>query len=156
MSKEKEFLVDFIEQYKSFSCLWKVKSKEYSDRNAKSYAYNVLVEKLQTVDPEANRESVVKKINSLRTAYRKELKKVVESEKSGAGEDIYVPHLWYFELLNFLKDQEIPRRTTSNIDEMQVNLINLLLLLFRQKALMAHKAKKNVLLFISISLSNVK
>lgn len=121
MANEKEFIVEFIELYKSYPCLWLVKSKDYSNRNAKNKAYNILVEKLQTVDPDANRDSVVKKINALRSAYRKQLKKVIDSEKSGAGEeDIYIPHLWYFEMLHFLKDQEIPRRTQTNIEEIQV------------------------------------
>lgn len=111
-------MIEFIELYKSFPCLWKVKSKQYSDRNAKSQAYEILIEKMQTVDKNANRETVVKKINSMRTTYRKELKKVLDSERSGAGEDeIYVPHLWYYELLSFLQDQETPRSTVSNMDE---------------------------------------
>ncbi|KAJ8911104.1 hypothetical protein NQ315_003366 [Exocentrus adspersus] len=117
-TKEKEFMIEFIELYKSFPCLWKIKSKEYSDRNAKSQAYDILVEKMQTVDKFANRETVVKKINSMRTTYRKEFKKVLDSERSGAGvDDIYVPHLWYYELLKFLQDQETSRRTLSNMDE---------------------------------------
>lgn len=116
--KEKEFIREFIELYKSFPCLWKVKSKEYSDRNAKTQAYDILVEKMNTVDESTNRETVVKKINSLRTTYRKELKKVLESERSGAGaEDVYVPHLWYYDLMTSLQDQETPRRIVSNMDE---------------------------------------
>lgn len=122
-NKEKEFLREFIELYQSFPCLWKIKCREYSDRNAKAQAYNILIEKLQTVNPEANRDSVVKKINSLRTTYRKELKRVLESERSGAGvEDIYVPNLWYYESMNFIRDQEIPRNTKSNIEDTQLNV----------------------------------
>lgn len=117
MSKDKEFIIDFIETYKNYPALWKIKSQKYSDRNAKSMAYAALIEKMKEVDPEATRETVVKKINSIRTAFRKELKKVTDSEKSGAGEDeIYVPHLWYFDLLSFLKDQESPRASKSNIE----------------------------------------
>ncbi|CAH0563126.1 unnamed protein product [Brassicogethes aeneus] len=117
-------LIDYldIKLYKSFPCLWKVKSQEYSDRNAKSQAYDILIEKMQTVHPEANRDTVVKKINSLRTTYRKELKRVLDSERSGAGEeDIYVPHLWYYELMNFIRDQEIPRNTKLNIENTKIN-----------------------------------
>ncbi|CAH2016403.1 unnamed protein product [Acanthoscelides obtectus] len=106
------------ELYKSFPCLWKVKSKQYSDRNAKSKAYDILVEKMRTVEESANREIVVKKINSLRTTYREELKKVLDSERSGVGtDDVYVPHLWYFELLSFLRDQESPRTSVSNMED---------------------------------------
>lgn len=129
--KEKEFLIEFIELYKTFPCLWKIKSREYSDRNAKSQAYEILVEKMRSVDESANRETVVKKINSMRTTYRKELKKVLDSERSGTGtDDVHVPHLWYYELLSFLKDQETPRNTKSNMDEeseSQVKLCNLFL-----------------------------
>lgn len=90
----KDFLLSFIEHYKNFPCLWKVKSKEYSDKHKKSAAYDVLVNKMQEVDPNATRESVVKKINNLRSAYRKEMKKVIASKRSGAGEDeVYIPNL---------------------------------------------------------------
>ncbi|XP_050304136.1 uncharacterized protein LOC126741649 [Anthonomus grandis grandis] len=59
-----------------------------------------------------------KKINSLKTAYRRELKKVINLERSGAGEeDVYVPHLWYFDLLIFIRDQEIPRKTQTNVED---------------------------------------
>lgn len=113
---EKQFVTEFLEIYKSNPCLWKIKSKEYSDRYAKSQAYDVLVKKMKEVDKNADRETVVKKLNNLRTTYRKELKKVNSSQRSGAGEDyIYVPHLWYFNLLSFLRDQETPRKTISNI-----------------------------------------
>ncbi|MPC82559.1 hypothetical protein E2C01_077232 [Portunus trituberculatus] len=69
---------------------------------------------------------VVKKINNLRTTYRKELKKVQASKKSGAGAyDVYVPKLWYFENLAFLHDQETPREGLTNIEENESELLNL-------------------------------
>ncbi|CAJ0968505.1 unnamed protein product [Ranitomeya imitator] len=52
----------------------------------------------------------VKKSQALRTVYKKELNKVEKSLKSGAGtDDVYVPKLWYYDLLAFTRDQEIPR-----------------------------------------------
>ncbi|CAD7078408.1 unnamed protein product [Hermetia illucens] len=90
----REFLIEFIELYRSFTCLWLVKSKEYSDRNKKDLAYIELVKKFKEFDPSADRNTVVKKINALRTVYKKELSKVKSSEKSGAGaDDIYKPSL---------------------------------------------------------------
>jgi hypothetical protein len=51
---------------------------------------------------------VHKKINGLRTAYRRELKKITDSTKSGIGtDDIYVPSLWYFDDLDFLRHHKI-------------------------------------------------
>jgi hypothetical protein len=103
--------------YRSNPCLWKVKSKEYMDRD-KNDAYETLVKKRQQVDPTANRDLVTKKNNSFRSTYRKELMKVKKSERSGSGsEEVYVPSLWYFQLLSFLGDQETPWQTISNLDE---------------------------------------
>lgn len=114
------FLEEFIEMYKSFPCLWQVKNKDYSDRNKKNVAYEELIKKYKEIDTMANKETVTKKINSLRSVYKKELKKVRASEISGTGEEnVYKPSLWYFDLLDFLNDQDVPRmpRETINNDE---------------------------------------
>lgn len=96
------FLEEFIELYKSLSCLWQVKSKEYSDKHKKNLAYDELIKKFQEVDSSANKETISKKINSLSTVYKKELTKLKQSATSGAGEnDIYKPVLWYFDIFNF-------------------------------------------------------
>ena len=101
--------------------MWKIKSREYSDRNAKTVAYDKLVEVRKIIDQNATRKTVVKKINSLRSVYRKELKKVLDSERSGAGsEDVYAPHLWYFDQLDFIRDQEISRSTQCNMDDTEL------------------------------------
>jgi len=42
---------------------------------------------MKEIDPQANRDLMRTKINSLRTSYRRELKKVKCSQKSGAGTD---------------------------------------------------------------------
>lgn len=114
----RQFLGEFIELYRSFPCLWQVKSAAYSDRNKKNQAYEMLIEKYKEIDTSANKETVTKKINSLRTVYKKEVAKVIASTKSGTGEDdIYKPNLWYFDKLEFLNDPEKVRRSTSTIDD---------------------------------------
>jgi hypothetical protein len=60
----REFLTEFIHMYREYPCLWKVKSKEYSDRVKKNLAYEHLTTKLKENDPDANKEKVIKKINS--------------------------------------------------------------------------------------------
>ncbi|XP_050706444.1 uncharacterized protein LOC126991925 [Eriocheir sinensis] len=111
-------LEEFIDIYQTEECLWKVKCKEYHNRDKRNAAYGKLIEKLRETTPDADRDMVVKKINNLRTTYRKELKKVQASKKSGAGAyDVYVPKLWYFENLAFLHDQETPREGLTNIEE---------------------------------------
>ncbi|PNF39816.1 hypothetical protein B7P43_G03173 [Cryptotermes secundus] len=103
----KDFLVEFIEQFHGHPCIWKVKSKEYHNREMKENAYLALTEKMKTVDPQANKETVLKKINNLRSSFRKERKKVLMAKKSGmSSEDLYVPKLWYYKDLLFPLDQE--------------------------------------------------
>lgn len=114
----KEVITNFMEIYKSYPCLWKIKSRDYTNRNLKNAAYDKLVEFSKTINPEANRDYVVKKIQSFRGSFRKEMKKMEESKRSGAGsEEIYTPTLWYFDLLLFTIDQELPTPSISNIGE---------------------------------------
>ena len=85
-------IVEFIELYRSEPCLWQVKSEEHYDRTKKDVAYSKLVKKLEELEPDATKKSVLMKINSLRSAYRKEKKKVEASKKFGASTDsIYKP-----------------------------------------------------------------
>jgi predicted PP-loop superfamily ATPase len=63
-----------------------------SHTNKKRNAYKILLEKYNEYDPNATKQSVLRKINSLRCAYNKEYKKIKESVHSGAGtDDIYSP-----------------------------------------------------------------
>ncbi|XP_060847738.1 uncharacterized protein LOC132927255 [Rhopalosiphum padi] len=110
-------LEEFIDLYKSYPCLWQTKSKLYHDRPLREAAYKVLVEKLKEFEPDANKDLVVKKINNLRSSVRKEKKKYEASVKSGASsDDVYRPKLWYYDMMNFLNDQDTPRESTSNLD----------------------------------------
>jgi Alcohol dehydrogenase transcription factor Myb/SANT-like len=108
--KHEDIMREFIELYKDNPCLWKIKSKEYSNKILKEEAYKILVIKLKEINEDAAKEDVIKKINSMRSCFRKEFKKFMDSKKSGTGtEEVYKPTLWYYELLLFLKDQEMPR-----------------------------------------------
>lgn len=64
------------------------------EQGKKAAAYDILIENRKPFEPEAVRESIVKKNNNLRSTFRKELKKVNDSKRSGAGiDDVYVPSL---------------------------------------------------------------
>lgn len=116
--KRNQVIEDFIELYKLEPCLWQVKSKEYHDRDKRNAAYAKLVLKLKELEPDATKKSVVRKINSLRSNVRKEKKKREMSMKSGASaDDVYVSKLWYFNLFDFLGDQDIPSASVSNLEE---------------------------------------
>ncbi|XP_077137825.1 uncharacterized protein LOC143803960 [Ranitomeya variabilis] len=115
MSNRVEFIREFLEIYRSFPCLWKIKSPEYSNRQKRKAGYSKLIElyNLQAPEEQATENVVKKKIQALRTVWRKELNKVLQSSKSGSSaEEVYVPRLWYFDYLNFLRDQEVPRSSS--------------------------------------------
>ncbi|XP_060654564.1 uncharacterized protein LOC132790138 [Drosophila nasuta] len=103
-SRDRQFWTEFLLLYRSLPAVWKVKSPEYSSRALKSAGYEQLVQKLHEVEPHADRALVVKKINSFRTNFRRDLRKRVEGER--LGEAPFESTLWYFELLGFLEDQE--------------------------------------------------
>ncbi|GFS18477.1 sodium/hydrogen exchanger 3 [Elysia marginata] len=115
-SWSKDKVLEFIDLYRSHESLWKIKSKEYSNRLIKERCYEKLIDFVKDFEPQANKELVLKKINNLKGNFRKELKNVEGSKLSGAGTDEdYHPKLWYFESLLFLKDQEIPRLACSSL-----------------------------------------
>ncbi|KAF6217089.1 hypothetical protein GE061_001442 [Apolygus lucorum] len=117
----KEFMTEFISIYREHPALWKTKSKEYVNRNLKNVGYDALIELYKKVDPDADRDLVSKKIQSLRGSFRKELKKFEKYRKSGAGlDEQYVPSLWYFDLLMFTRDQELPTDSIDNLSDSQL------------------------------------
>jgi len=71
----------------------------------------------------------------LRSAFRKEHKKVIKSQVSGAGaEETYAPRLWYYNQLLFLCNQEGTHSSTSSMQEeeedSEVNLLFFIVLHF--------------------------
>ncbi|CAJ0937191.1 unnamed protein product [Ranitomeya imitator] len=89
-----EFVRELIEMYRSLPCLWQIKSADYSNRNKKKEAFGKLVALFKQHNPcEKVDESVVrKKIQGLRTVYKKELNKVVKSMKSGSAQMRFMCH----------------------------------------------------------------
>jgi hypothetical protein len=57
----KNFL-EFFELFRQEECLWKVKLIDYNNRSKKNASYRTLIGKLQEVEPDAMRNTVVKKI----------------------------------------------------------------------------------------------
>ncbi|XP_077286471.1 uncharacterized protein LOC143911471 [Arctopsyche grandis] len=104
----REFLVEFIQLYRNFPALWQVGSKDYTDRKKKAEAYEILISKFKEIEPNANRETVKRKINSMRSNYRKELRKIRMLQKAEDDTPRYFePTLWYFDELAFLGQHEV-------------------------------------------------
>ncbi|KAL4715603.1 hypothetical protein ACJJTC_006182 [Scirpophaga incertulas] len=105
ISKEKQFILEIIDLYRLFPCLWNTKSKDYHVRYKKNAAYQTLLCKYREMFPNATKDDVKKKINSLRTNYRKELKRHLESKKTASSRnDVYQPTSWYYNKMYFLQD----------------------------------------------------
>lgn len=116
--KRTQVIEEFIELYKSEPCLWLVKSKEYHHLALRDAAYTKLLTKLKESEPDAVKDTVIKKINNLRSNFRKEKKKFDTSKKSGAAtDDLYKPTLWYYNLFDFLGDQDTPSTSVSNLHD---------------------------------------
>lgn len=122
--ENKQFWIEFIEIYHHSPELWKLRSDEYKNKRLKDQAYIRLIEKLKEMEPAADKEMVRKKINILRVSYRRELKKVVKSQRKSGNQDFHVPSLWYFENMDFLREisREISSGEESDGDDGKVSL----------------------------------
>ncbi|XP_011193136.2 uncharacterized protein LOC105218947 isoform X1 [Zeugodacus cucurbitae] len=91
---EKKFILELIELYRTLPALWKKKDKQYHDRELKRKQYEILLTKYREMYPNAEEKDVRSKINSLRTNYYTELKRVGTNGSSNR---------YYFDALSFLR-----------------------------------------------------
>ncbi|XP_063775874.1 uncharacterized protein LOC134911755 [Pseudophryne corroboree] len=104
---DRVFTTGFIDMYWASDCLWKVQGKDFSNRQKKDQAYRQLVGFSKAHNSDADLIWVKKKIANLRTVFKKEHTRVIESQRSGAGiDDVYKPTLWYYEQMKFLLEKE--------------------------------------------------
>lgn len=116
MSVEQLILKEFILMFESLPELWDSTSPSYVNKPKRKAALDKLLNIYKRLKPDCTISDVRKKINSLRSNYRKELKKIILSKRSGAGsEDIYTPKAWTFYCLKFLDRTEQPVDSVSII-----------------------------------------
>ncbi|XP_017052280.1 uncharacterized protein LOC108095624 isoform X2 [Drosophila ficusphila] len=110
-----EFWREFFRMYRSMPELWLVRSKLYRNRRLKAKSYGRLLQLLRANDQHANIHTLKRKINNFRSSYRREFRKVLQSGSE------YVPSLWYFEELDFLRDVDEghPKLSQDDPDELQ-------------------------------------
>ena len=63
-TSSKDSVIDFIEYYQSFECLWKIKSKDYGNKMKREHAYQELIQFSRRFHEDANKDFVVKKISN--------------------------------------------------------------------------------------------
>ncbi|XP_059049131.1 uncharacterized protein LOC131844301 [Achroia grisella] len=105
----------FIYVYKSLPILWDAKHPEYSNKYQRHEALQKLLKVYKFIKASATVNDVRMKINTLRSNYRRELKKVLLSKmiNSDSPNNVYKPRTWSFELLSFLGNQMEVSTTTD-------------------------------------------
>lgn len=73
---EMKVIVEVLELYKRLPCLWDPAHHLYHTKEERNRAYHILLEKYKTINPDATRDIMKKKIDNMRNAYRREYKKV--------------------------------------------------------------------------------
>lgn len=108
-TNDQKHLKEFILVLETLPEVWD-SSNEYSLNKVKrANAYEQLLEIFKKIKPGATTKDVIAKINSLKSNYRKELKKITDSKRSGAAaENVYKPKSWVFHMLKFLNKNEKP------------------------------------------------
>lgn len=114
---DRQFMLEFMEVYHSLPALWDIKCKDCTNRGKKNEQYDVLIEKYRENFPDADKQEVIKKVNSLRTNFRKELKMIRDAEKSGVGAEDVEPSLWYSEEMRFLQNLETPTTSMNTMND---------------------------------------
>lgn len=114
---ERELILHFINIYRDIPATWRMKSAEYADRIKRSCGYGQLLYRYKFYSPYATIEEVKKKINILRTCYRRETKKIKQSIEDGyVGDDVYKPSLWYYDELKFLEEEDCDANKHNSAD----------------------------------------
>ncbi|PIO28713.1 hypothetical protein AB205_0220230 [Aquarana catesbeiana] len=113
--KDKNFMPIFINMFRELPCLWEINHPHYKNQTKRKAALDQLLEIVKQVIPTADITYLKILIGGLRSTYLRERKKVQDSQRSGATDDIYVPRLWHYDRLHFLAGQTEPRSSLSTL-----------------------------------------
>lgn len=87
--------------------LWQRTHPFYTNQEERYEAYRILAANCQKYNPDFDIDSVRSKIDSLRSAFRRERRKVLTSKLTALNNaEIYKPTLWYYDLLLFTAGEE--------------------------------------------------
>ncbi|CAK1601932.1 unnamed protein product [Parnassius mnemosyne] len=118
MASVRAVIAEFIEKYHECECLWKINNPFYKNKQKRLSALEALLQILRKQDKNANMDSVTKKINNLRCAFKKEHNKIKATNRSGVGTDeLYISKLWFYDLIMFLSESDNASRSSKDIDE---------------------------------------
>ncbi|XP_072941202.1 uncharacterized protein [Epargyreus clarus] len=115
--------IKLVQLYREHECLWDNKSIHYRNKDMRATALQSIAQELsiEGIGP----SEVKNKIKSLRATYNLELEKIKKSSRSGAGGNVYIPKVrWFEEMDAFIRNVSIQRKTTMNLnpDEVERNI----------------------------------
>ncbi|CAG9858720.1 unnamed protein product [Phyllotreta striolata] len=106
---EKEVWIEIIETYKGMQYLWDKKDPNYFNKKMRLSANSRLCDVYKKLDKKVTVAAFKRKLKNLRTCYLRELRKVKSSQATAASlDDVYIPSLWYYNLLSFLSENNEP------------------------------------------------
>ncbi|KAK7076662.1 hypothetical protein SK128_027149 [Halocaridina rubra] len=110
-----------IELYRRIPCLWNRSSEQYKDQEARVRGYLQLTDSLKVYHPGCTVYQVKKKLNTLRSQYRREIRECnsLRSKRSKFG-DTFETKLWCFKDLAFIDDisqGDIQNNTSSALED---------------------------------------
>lgn len=100
---ERKSVIALLRAYRTLPALWNVMHEDYSNHFIKNQQYEILLNKYKETNPNAYMKELKKKINTVRTNYRRELRRLREAETDGRTE---TSTLYYFNELTFLNSIE--------------------------------------------------
>ncbi|VVC98663.1 unnamed protein product [Leptidea sinapis] len=98
---ERKFTAILITLYRKSPVLWNTNSKYYLNKKARRNAVQRIINVLRRYKPNFDEEMYKKKINTLRTNYNKETRKLERMKQSGVDVE---PSLWYYDKFSFIKE----------------------------------------------------
>ncbi|KAK4885920.1 hypothetical protein RN001_002191 [Aquatica leii] len=105
MSWSHEQVNILIEEYSKHSCLYAVKSKQYTNKHARQSSLEEIKKILVAIRPSVTVNEIKTKFAGLKATFMNEHRKHLRSIHSGMGDDeVYKPNLWYYTKMNFLLD----------------------------------------------------
>lgn len=109
----------FIELYETLPELWNCASPYYINKYKRNAALQKLLEVYKELKPNASSD-VRRKVNTLRSNFRREKNKIKASKRSGAeADDVYKPTSWVFYALSFLQETESPATLVDDAEDDQ-------------------------------------
>ncbi|XP_068629992.1 uncharacterized protein [Battus philenor] len=123
MEQEKRLIIELLQLYRDFPCLWDHTHLLYNNREAREQAYNVVLEKYKAIREDATLENLKKKLENMRATYKREYKKVQAARNNGERE--HRPTLWYYKYFTFLDNSEdqIESETNASVDNDHIDEI---------------------------------